>query len=186
VEEASVGHDEAAAAAAAPAATGETAERRAGAPKAGSSRRAGRAADQAPAEAAADVGPPAEPVADEALLEQVQRAWQPILQRVKERNAPLAALLRDARAMGYADGVLHLAVPSDLARGQVQDATNAALLAEVIAETTGRQLRLEPSLARPPQQPPQAAKAQPEALSLTEAIAQATKKLDARRLPDEE
>jgi DNA polymerase-3 subunit gamma/tau len=94
-----------------------------------------------------DPVPPRDEVASESDLdvEQVQQLWrQAVLPALEERSIPTASMLREARPIELAGNRLVVEFPPSASfhRNLAEEPRNAALLAEVLHEVTGRHLSL--------------------------------------------
>ncbi len=93
---------------------------------------------EAPPAAEASEGPPLD-------LDEIQAAWkQTILAAVSERSIPTYSVLTEARPVGLEGGRLVLEFPpaASFHRGLAEEPKNAAVLAAVLHEMTGRKLEL--------------------------------------------
>ena len=101
------------------------------------------------AEPAAEDAEPAVPHADpdaELGLEQVRQLWQQVvLPQVGERSIPLGSILNDAKPVALDDDRLTVEFPASgsFNRQVAEEAKNAAIVHEVVAEVTGRRLAVE-------------------------------------------
>jgi DNA polymerase III subunit gamma/tau len=78
-------------------------------------------------------------------LEQIKQAWQPtIMPAVSERSIPTSSVLAEARPVSLEGDRLALEFPpaASFHRNLAEEPKNAALLAEVLYEVTGRRLTL--------------------------------------------
>jgi len=113
------------------------------------------APEQPPAKAAAPAPtPPAETASEpEAGVEpplldfdQLRQAWEPaVLSEVERRSIPTASVLREARPVGLEGDRLVLEFPASAGfhRNFAEEPRNAALLAEVLHQVTGRHLAID-------------------------------------------
>jgi DNA polymerase III subunit gamma/tau len=97
----------------------------------------------APQPATAEPKPP--PPEQDLDLDQVKQAWQPtIMPAVSERSIPTSSVLAEARPVTLEGDRLVLEFPpaASFHRNLAEEPKNAALLAEVLYEVTGRRLTL--------------------------------------------
>ena len=98
---------------------------------------------------------PAEPLE----LDQIQLLWkQVVLPTVSERSIPTASVLNEARPVELADDRLVLEFPpaASFHRNLAEEPKNAALLADVLHDVTGRRLALAFAVGEAPQDEAQA------------------------------
>ena len=102
-------------------------------------------AEKPAAEEAEPAVPHADPDADLGL-EQVRQLWQQVvLPQVGERSIPLGSILNDAKPVALDDDRLTVEFPASgsFNRQVAEEAKNAAIVHEVVAEVTGRRLAVE-------------------------------------------
>jgi DNA polymerase III subunit gamma/tau len=101
-----------------------------------------------------DAAEPADaPDAPPLELEQLQDAWQrTVLDAVRERSVPTAALLGEARPALLEDDTLTLEFPAgaEFHRKQAEEGKNVGLLREALYEVTGRRLAIATAIADAP------------------------------------
>ena len=88
--------------------------------------------------------PPAAFEPGELSLESLQKGWPAVLERMKkQRKAPIAALLLEARPIEFKDGVLALEFSEEFHRDQMQSEARKAVLIEAIKQVWGEGVRIE-------------------------------------------
>jgi DNA polymerase-3 subunit gamma/tau len=98
-----------------------------------------------PPQAPTEQPTPAPAAAQDLDLDQVKQAWQPtIMPAVSERSIPTSSVLAEARPVALEGDRLMLEFPpaASFHRNLAEEPKNAALLAEVLYEVTGRRLVL--------------------------------------------
>ena len=92
------------------------------------------------------------PQSSDTPLEHPTAAWQAVVDKVRRKNAALAALLKSAKLKGIEDGECAIEVPFSFYADRVKDLKNRELIAAMIAEVTGLSvaIRCEVAGATPP------------------------------------
>ncbi len=113
--------------------------------------KAAATAPAAPVEVVSEPEPAYEPPSLD--FEQLRQAWEPaILSEVERRSIPMASVLREARPIGLEGDRLVLEFPPSAGfhRNFAEEPRNAALLAEVLYQVTGRHLTIDFAVGEAP------------------------------------
>ncbi|HVY68217.1 MAG TPA: DNA polymerase III subunit gamma/tau [Patescibacteria group bacterium] len=120
-----------------------------GGPEAKAAGRAARpaiaAAPETPAAAAADLGeqlPPSVPQSATASLQEVEQFWPEVIAKVKEKNGPLASLLKNSPLLAVENGRAVLKSRFLFDKNTLESPKNAALICQIFGELSGRQIGL--------------------------------------------
>jgi DNA polymerase-3 subunit gamma/tau len=123
----------------------------------------------------------------ELTLERVKRAWDLVLQRVQTSSVSLYALLREARPTALEDGLLTVAISSNVALTRAREPGNAELLAAAAESALGVPFQAVFVAGAAPADSPAKPSPAPLAaeLDFTQQIRHAQERLEAELMPDE-
>jgi len=124
------------------------------------------------------------------LLEQAQRAWPQIVERIQSYSAPVASMVREGRATAEEAGRLTIGVGADFHRQKLAEPANAGIVAGAMSEVLGRPVTVAfvvdaqaVEAARATSTPSSAGGRT--GLTIEEAIALSRQKLDARLVEED-
>ena len=89
-------------------------------------------------------------------IEELQKNWSAILQKVRSQNNSLGVFLRNAKPTEIEDGLLSLEVYFQFHKDLVEEPKNSRLIAAMIEETLGKPVRIVGKVGVRPEKPEKA------------------------------